>query len=319
MTASPSAPTFREQCNTIVDAWQDGDLTFKDAIDKLQALKDQANAVDNQSDCGTAALSMGIINGYRGNLRDAALNFKQAREHFLADDNQDRVLTCDLNLGEVYRMRGNYNRALKYFHHAYELGGQLQREDTQTIALTNEGQLWISLNNLSKARDALARAATLSQTPWYDDETERQRTTRLDNRCEIEVALATICVKEHKHPDAWQHALAAAMLATQIQRPLRIGHAQRIMGDIITGMSNPPEDAPSDNPDYYYEAALNAFREIKSDGEVGKTQMAQGYSLAKRGKNRSAGQLFQQAMVTFTRLGMTDDAARAAAAQMEII
>jgi hypothetical protein len=53
------------------------------------------------------------------------------------------------------------------------------------------------------------------------------------------------------------------------------------------------------------------------EGDVAKTMFARGKSLVRRGKKASAAKLFQQALVIFEKLGMRDDAAKAAEAQMQ--
>jgi hypothetical protein len=64
---------------------------------------------------------------------------------------------------------------------------------------------------------------------------------------------------------------------------------------------------------------LEQFKQVKAEAEVGKTLFAQGKSFAKRNRRNSAGRLFQQAIVIFTKLGMNDDAAKAAEEQLRVI
>ena len=103
------------------------------------------------------------------------------------------------------------------------------------------------------------------------------------------------------------------------ETPVRLGFAHRAIGDVMTELGESPDPEFGNDPDEHYQAAVDAFRQIKAEGEVGKTFFAQGQSLTKRHKRRLAGRKFQQAMVIFTKLGMTDDASKAAEAQMLII
>jgi hypothetical protein len=58
---------------------------------------------------------------------------------------------------------------------------------------------------------------------------------------------------------------------------------------------------------------------VDAQAEVGRTIYSHALSLAKRGRRRHAAQLFREAMVTFTQLSMTADAADAADAQLQVM
>ena len=56
-----------------------------------------------------------------------------------------------------------------------------------------------------------------------------------------------------------------------------------------------------------------------AEGELAKTMYEHGRSLMRRDKKMPAARKLQQAMVIFTRLGMVDDAAKAAEAQLMVL
>ena len=313
-------PAFNKRINAIYHQWHDGELPFSEALKKLEALWQEAVDDNHLVNQGGIENILGIMQGYRGNYDESTTRFKNALELFSSGGAKERMIACVLNIGETYRLRGNFTRARTYFHRAYETSKELNRLRNQSVALANEGQMWISLNSMDKARSTLEKALSIGQRAIEEQETdEQERIGNLDNLCEIHHALVTVCLNEDAPLEAWTHARRSYEIAEQLNREIRIGYANRAVGDVITELDTLPDDDFKNDPDAYYDVALSAFRNVKSEGEVGKTLLAKGKSLVKRNKKRSASRLFQQAMVIFTRLGMTDDAARAAEAQMSAI
>lgn len=307
---------FRDELNDIYHAWHDGTMTFSEALKQLETVRGTVG--DDEMKQAALDNILGIIYGYRSSFDMSIKYFTSARQHFEKAGALPRVVTCDLNLGESYRLRGNFTKARSYFHYAYEGAKQYGSIRAQTTALTNEGQLWMSMNSPDKARSVLEQALELSVTPWTAiDERPDADVVRADNTCEIHHALAEICLIEGNPEQAWQHALQSRYYAEQIDRPIRIGYANRALGIVITDLF-PVSDTEND-PDTYFKTATKAFRKVKAEGEIAKTMYAHAMSLAKRGNKRRAGQLLQQAMITFTKLGMTNDAAKAAQAQLDVL
>lgn len=307
-------PQFRARCNALFDSWQSGVVPFHKISDGLRDLKHEALAENNPANQGAVELISGIIQGYRGNLDESIVHFERARELFEASALPERVATCTLNIGESYRLKGSFPRARRYFQTAYEVAQRLGSTAGQVVALTNEGQTLLSMGDLYAARQALEEAASLSQEPWGDD--ERDERNRLDNLCEIYYALSAIFLQEGQLRQAWEHARKSYDIATRLSQPLRLGYANRAVASVISEMGESPDPAFENNPDMYFDGALAVFREVKAEGELARTFYAHGRSLLKRGDRRAAARKLQQATVIFSRLGMADDAARAADAQL---
>jgi tetratricopeptide (TPR) repeat protein len=267
---------------------------------------------------GGLALSLGILQGYHSNFTASANHFETARQHFEALGAHDRVATCDLNLGEVYRLRGNFTRAQMFFQRAHQQAEKSGDRGTMAVALTNEGQMWISMRSYERARNILLRAENLCQQPFEAEEDEDQRQDRYATLAEIYHALSTLDLIDGNPLGAWEHASFAYLAAEQAQHTMSWGLAYRAIADAITELGSVPDASFRNEPDHYYREALRCFRDARAEGDEGKTLFAHGRSHARRGKARAAAQLFKQAMVIFTRLGMTDDAARAAEAQMQV-
>lgn len=317
-TQYPNIPEdFREAVNEIYYAWHDGTNSFSETLKAFDAMR-RENAEDTIKIAAVDNI-LGIIYGYRSLYDDSITYFTEARRGFEKAGALPRVVSCDLNLGETYRLRGNFTKARSYFHYAYEGAKQYGSIRLQTTALTNEGQLWMSMNSIDKARSVLDQALELSAQPWTKiDESPNADIQRADNTCEIHHALAEICLEEGDAEQAWQHALQSLYYAEQIEQPLRMGFAHRALGNVITDLEVKPETDINDDPDSHFKAAAQAFKKVKAEGEIAKTMFAHAISLAKRGNKRKASNLLQQAMITFSKLGMTGDAAKAAQAQTEI-
>lgn len=311
------APEYRERYNAIFDAWQSGKLVFVDAVTQIETLRRIAVRAGDIANQGGAELLMGIMQGYRANLNESIQHFEQARDLFSKVGNRERVATCTLNIGESYRLKGNFTQARRYFHAAYEAASQLQDVKMQVTALTNEGQMLISLGRYDQARAALEDAIQLSSEVWSDN--ARLEANRIDNLCEIHHALVAVYLQLGQPELAWEHARLSLRIAQEIQQSYRIGFANRAIAEVLTQLETPPDSSFDSDPDTYYQAACEAFRELKAEGELGKTLCAQGKSLAKRGRKLQSARKLQQAMVIFTRLGMVDDAAKAAEAQLQVL
>ncbi len=310
-------PEFRQRYNEIFDAWHAGDLPFPKALEKMEALRAQAIAEDHFANQGGIELILGIMQGYRANYEASIAHFQRARDWFDKAGNRRRMTSCILNIGETYRLKGNYTQAQKHFHMAYEAARDMGDTMTEITALTNEGQMFYSMGQLAKARDRLEKALQLSDLPIDESQTRLQ--TKLDNLCEIHHALSTLCRDEGQLDAAWQHAKQAYHLAEGLNSVIRRGYANRAVAEVIAALGGAPEEGFDPNPDPYYKAAIEAFREVKAEGEMARTMYLSAGSLAKAGQKRQAARLYQQAMVIFTKLGMTDDAARAAEAQLKLL
>jgi tetratricopeptide (TPR) repeat protein len=212
-------------------------------------------------------------------------------------------------------MKGNFPRARQLFRAAYEAALSLGEIETQAIAVCNEGILLLSMEHFDSARNTLEKARDLAAK--IDDEHRRD-----EINCEIYAGLATAYLKTRQPDKAWDSALAAYDGAKRAGEPLLMGFAQRSIGETLTRTETLPADVPrgfEDDPDEYYRASTEAFQAVKAEGEVARTMYSHAMSLAVRGRSMMAARKLQQAMIIFTRLGMADDAAKAAHAQMDVL
>lgn len=309
---------FRQRVNEIYEAWHRDEIPFAIASNQLETMRQEAVTGSNPLNEAGIYNILGIINGYRSKYENSIINFDKARGIYEKNGASRRVATVDLNLGETYRLLGNFSRAKVFFRHAYEEGQTLDDIGIQVTALANEGQMWFSLKEFSKSREILELALDISNNQWQPSD-EGDEIRRADNACEIHHALVSVALEDGDLNEAWEHAAKSYELAEFSGRILRMGYANRALGDVITKLGQSPDPQFNSDVDYYYSEAMSAFKQVKAEGELAKTLLAQGQSFAHRGKKRSAGSKYQQAMVIFTRLGMMDAAAEAAQAQTEVI
>jgi tetratricopeptide (TPR) repeat protein len=319
MSAAEMDEEFANRYRQILQDWQAGDVSASDAEKSLYNLLTEAEADNNRMNQGGVELYLGIIQGYLAKFTNSARHFETARQHFEAVGAHDRVVTCDLNIGETYRLQGNFTRAQLFFHRAYERGKVLANVRTMAISLTNEGQMWLSMDSFAKAKESLQEALRLSTEPYPDEADERVYITRMGVLAEIYHALTQLALHDEDTIKAWKYAKLSYEHAEITGHPMRLGYGNRAIADAISALGDAPEPEFEGDPDVYYKKALDYFKEVKMEGDYAKTVYARAQSLVRRGKKSMAAKLFQQAMALFTKHGMTDDAAKAAEAQTNAI
>lgn len=296
--------------------WERGELPAREVQAQIEAMSRAAQADDHAANQGRAEMLLGVLHGYRANLDASVRHFERARALFEQAGNRCRAIDCILNLGESYRLQGNFTRARQLFRAASEAAREVDEIDTEAIALCNEGQMLISMDQPEHARASLIRASeTASRIP------DAAKRDELD--CEIEYALAITLLRLNDAPQAWTHALNSRALAgRRNDQPLLAGLANRGLGEVLTALGGLPADSdpalPAD-PDACFVASTEAFQSIRADGEAARSLYAHALSLSVRGDDVQAARKLQQAMIIFTRLGMADDAAKAAQAQMKAL
>jgi tetratricopeptide (TPR) repeat protein len=310
------SPEFEEKCRAILRQWQAGELPFREAAQQFAALAQEAATQRRLANQARVEYLLGYMQGYRSNLSVSIKHFENARQLFERIGNEKRVMNCDLNLGETYRQKGDFTHARRLFRSAYENSIRLNEIGPQTIARANEGQMLLSMGQTESARAALLEALELTSR-WPED----QQNSLSGLLCEIYHALAVINLNEGNFAEAWQQAKQALQIAREINQPLELGHACRTMGEVLTALEEPPEaldEGFSINPDDFFKASIDAFQSIDAEGEMARTLHIFARSLARRGRRVPAARKLQQATLIFAKLGMVDDAAKAAESQASI-
>lgn len=310
-TAEPTA-AFNERCLNVIRRWESGLLPFQTAFDQMKALSHEAVLRRQVAEQARAEGLLGYLEGYRGNLNASIHHFERSRALFQQVGNAHRVAICDLNLGESYRYKGDFSRARSLFEKAYDSFDELNEPVDAALALGNKGQMLLSMGRLAEAEDDLRQSYHMAlQIPADSEEREVML-------CELHHALANLYILQGLTEDAWREACAAYQLGINGAGALGKGFGCRAVGEVVTYTDLCPEGFTPD-ADLYYQAANEAFREIDAEGEMARTMFAHARSLARRGRRMTAARKLQHAMIIFTRLGMVDDAARAAEAQLEIL
>jgi tetratricopeptide (TPR) repeat protein len=306
-------PEFNERCLDITAQWEGGSLPFNDAALSLAELGKEALARNHLANQGRVEQLLGYMQGYRGNLNTSIHHFERARALYMQIGNRRRVAVCDLNIGESYRYKGDFNRARSLFEKAFEAFKALDDPGAEAMAIGNKGQMLLSMGNLENAEEDLMHCLKLVEGL---PEESANRTSLL---CEVYHGLTLLYLARGHHDAAWQEARRAYHIAQRINRPLEKGFANRAVAEVITALDSAPEETFDANPDVYFQAANEGFREINAEGEIARTMFAHAKSLSRRGRRMTAARKLQHAMIIFTRLGMVDDAAKAAEAQLEVL
>lgn len=313
---SDPTPDIDQLCLSIVQRWESGELPHKEALTLLTE-KENEMAISGQL-ANQARINhiLGYLQHYRGNLEASIRHYEKAKGLFAAVGNVRRQCIMDLNTGENYRLKGDFTRARRLYRAAYETAQQLNDVITMSMAATNEGLALLSMGQNKPARRALEEGLALSHQ-WQE---------RLDQipglRCEIYHALALILLEGSDTSAAWDNAKQALWMARETGHASHFGLAYRVLGEVLTVTEHPLDNSLGDgitDPDEYFRLSLEAFRQINMEAEMARTIFAQGRSLARRGRRTTAARKFQQVMIMFTQLGMVDDIAKAAEAQLSIM
>jgi tetratricopeptide (TPR) repeat protein len=329
MTPTEPTPDFEARAKAIHHAWESGDLPFQTALERMNALAREAETDALPANQGRIELLLGVMQGYRANLDASIRHFERARDLFEQAKNRKRAIGAILNIGESYRLKGDFTRARQLFHAAYEGAESIGVLSTQAIAACNEGLMLISMERWDAARAMLRRAAELTERMKSAPSTPDDPIMADEIGCELYGGLTTVALRLGDADEAWSMARRSYQTANLIGEPLLIGFANRAMGEALTAVLNtsgsPDETALmiapplSSDPDDYFRASSEALQAIKADGEVARTMYTHALSLQARGRGMMAARKLQQAMIIFTRLGMADDAAKAARAQMDVL
>lgn len=307
----------RKQTNQILQEWQAGDLPFLKAVEQVEALAQETMVQESLINQGHIQYVLGYMHFYHGHYNTSIEHVKLARDHFEHVGNEQYMTRCDIFLGETYRHKGDFIRARDYFRIAHDNAARLGEIVLQCVAYVNEGQLLLSLEDHESARECLEKAVNLVEqfSPDYNP------LHRAEILCEAYHALAVIHLYHKNFEGAWETAKQSLALAESISQFRTIGHANRTMGEVLTALETPPQDLEpdiSDNPDFYFKASLEAFKQATNEGEMARTMHAHARSLAKRGQRVLAARKLKQATMIFVKLGMLDDVAKTTETQNDI-
>jgi len=306
-------PEFNEKCLTLLKNWEAGELPYNDVIQHIKALQQESRDSGHITNEARIEHLAGLIQHYHGSLNTSIRHYEQARKLYAKVGNRSRVANIDLNQGENYRFKGDFNHARMLYHNAYEAAAELGELSLQTIAVVNEGLTYLALNQLEDAERAFHDGYYLSEQ-WSNNFQKRAEIL-----CELHYGMTVIHLKHEDYSAAWVDALATLKNAKQVNQPRQLGFAYRVLGEVVTHLDTIPDERFSDDPDKHFRASMNCFQEIDAQAELARSMFEQAKSLSYRGRKTSAARKLQQVMIIFTKLGMIDDAARTAEAQLSFL
>jgi len=307
------SPEFNDACINAIREYLRGAVPFRETINKIESLRDHAIAENHLPNQARSEHALGYLQHYRGNLNTSIQHYEQARTLFKKVNNPTRMATMDLNQGENYRFKGDFNRALQLYRSAYQTAKDLSAVRTQTIAALNEGLVLITLEQNTSAMQTFHHVEDLLQQ-W-----DREDSSLPGFLCELHHGKAVVYLRQNQLEEAWHSAQRALEIADATGEPHQRGYANRTMGEVLCQLGRTMDDDHPDDPDDYFRASGTAFREINAEAELARTMYAQALSQARRGRRTMAARKLQYVMIMFTKLGMVDDAARAAEAQLAVL
>jgi tetratricopeptide (TPR) repeat protein len=310
-------PEFNDRCIQLLRMWDAAKVSSRELLHRLGELAKEATESGHVANQGRVEHLMGYVHHYLGNYNTSIMHYEKSRRYYVRAGNRRRIATIDLNQGENYRLKGEFSRARTLYRASYDTSSAMDDHPMMSFALTNEGLVLVSVKDYTNAREMLEQAYDLS-IEWdgkiYNDDVEEAASLRT----EIFLGLAEIDLAEDNAASAWKNAIESLRNAQAVDEPRAIGMAYRLLGDVLTTLKKPHDETMSNNPDDYYRQAMEHFKQVQAEGEIGRTVFAHARSLAARKNRLRAAQLFREAMVIFTRLGMTHDAVRAAEAQLKV-
>ncbi len=312
MSSIEASPEFNQRCLEIVQQWETGVLEFAAAAQQLRQLGQQPELRGGPPEQARIESAIGYMEAYRGNQNSAIRHYEKARALYWEVGNQRRIAICDMNIGESYRYKGDFSRARQSYEKAHQIFLDTQDGENQAYVLNNMGQMYLAMGQVEQAYDHLIASQQLAGDIASDDE-------RFPLLCELHYGLTQLYLRVHQVEMAWHEARYAHRLAGQHPKPLELGFGNRAIAEVLSELTEPLDADFDPDPDPYFQAANDAFREIKAEGEIARTMFVQAKSLLKRGRRMTAARKLQLAMVIFTRLGMVDDAAKAAEIQLEVL
>jgi len=307
-------PDFRQQANAISHAWSQGESSYKDTLEKLDVLLEEARSREHRADQAFLQTTLGYVHGYRGNLPASIQHYRQARQLYEQIGDAAQVAISELNQAINYQLKGDFAEALRLFRAVQAQTITEDMPNLRAMAATNEGLLYIAQGRYPSARRALEKAQALVDN--HESEFNNNWATIY---CELYYGHVRLLIEDGKAEDAWSLAVRSRQIAQEHGGPLHLGYAERSLALVIDALGKALEPAYSDYPDQHFKASIEAFRAIRADAEVARTTYMQAISLGKRGQRATAARKLQQVLVMFTRLGMVDDAARAAQAQLSLL
>lgn len=310
----PSAD-LNAYCIEVIRRWESGELSYEEAFARIATLSADAEKSGHIANLARIEHTLGYMYHYRGSLNLSLMHYERSRALYQKVGNRRRVAIMDMNMGESYRYKGDFARARRLFRAAYETFHALDDLEAQAVAVSNEGQVLLSMKLLDLAQSALEEGARLAESLILRGGGPQLATLL----CEVYHGLVMIYLTRANPAAAWEMMGRALDIAYHHQQPMQLGFANRAAGEVTTVMQPPAESTLSPDPDEYFRAAGDAFRAINMEGELARTMLAQARSLAYRGRRTTAARKLQHVMQLFTELGMLDDAAKAAELQLSLI
>ena len=255
-----------------------------------------------------------------GNTKSALANFQQALQMQREIGDKRGLGDTLIDLGNFYDDRADHDQALKMYKEALQIQRDLGNESLQSACLNNIGLVYFEKAQFQDARTYQQQALQLREkanVPAYIVETVNNLADTLVRMGEYDQAVAQYM----RALELWRSmndnrgaALTSFALAQMFEQQGRFGAALSSQRNAVKTFQDLKEKTPftvdilggygetltlagrGDEAKSYLDDALDLARELKNEGLVSQTLVYQGNVGYYHGDNKSARQLYEQAL-----------------------
>lgn len=309
----PEDPIFVRECRELYERWQSGALTMEAVMGEFRTrLEAAANHVGNRA---RAEMMLGLVLTKHNKFDAAMAHYDRAHDDYMRAGQVTQANGCKLNIARLQITRGNYAFADQSLASLYDSSVRHSDIYLRVLVLSNRGNLFQRMEQYERALVVLEEALGLT------NEIQADRQSQVPSiQSDIYATRSRVALDIREMDKALEWAQQAITFAEQSGWAAAKATAYRIMGRVVAALelesdAPPAPEDPAEakpNADYYFDQATQLFREMEMDGEVAQTYYDHAVTLVEQGANEKARVLLRKAMVGFNRVGMADDAARAA-------
>jgi len=240
-------------------------------------------------------VNLGVLSRQRGEYDKALEYYHQALR--VKEELGDVAGTANIynNLTANYHERGDFGAALDYCRKSIEIYERIDDYSGLALGMMNLGCIYVDQGNYTEAQAAFQQSLAVCEEREYED----VRAYNLVNLAELELQRGEI-------EEAENYALGALEQAKSLRMKHTVGLALRKLGTIRARRRAWAEAWQA------FEESKRMFEAVGSATERARTALEFGVALVAKGDNEGARRLLNETKATFLRLGLHQEAEKAA-------